>query len=53
MAINSLCHVCQRKKNEIHAVADELGNSVRILRTHYVELVTREAAAEFWSLRPA
>lgn len=33
-------------------VACDLGNSVRILQTHYVELVTREEAEAFWELMP-
>ncbi len=33
-------------------VADEMGNSPRILRTHYAELVTREDAERFWAIRP-
>jgi len=33
-------------------VAADMGNSARILLTHYRELVTREDAAAFWSLRP-
>lgn len=33
-------------------VAHDMGNSPRILLTHYRELVTREDAADFWRIRP-
>jgi integrase len=33
-------------------VAADMGNSSRILLTHYRELVSREEAAAFWALRP-
>ena len=33
-------------------VADELGNSAGILLRHYRELIGKEQAAEFWSIRP-
>lgn len=38
--------------DHVHAVADELGHSTRVLLTHYRELVTREDALSFWALRP-
>ena len=40
---------------EVHdagKVAHELGNSAGILLRHYREIVTREAATEFWAIRP-
>ena len=33
-------------------VANELGNSERILKRHYRELVSREDAAKFWAMAP-
>jgi len=33
-------------------VAENLGHSVKILRSHYKSVVTREAAAQFWALMP-
>lgn len=35
-----------------NTVADWMGNSPRILLSHYRELVTPEDAAEFWELKP-
>lgn len=35
-----------------HELADEMGNSPRILLTHYRELVRREEAERFWGIRP-
>jgi hypothetical protein len=33
-------------------VAMELGNSVDVLKKHYMELVTDEQAKKFWQLTP-
>jgi integrase len=40
------------KYRDAGRVADWLGNSPSILLRHYRELVTAEAAAAFWSIRP-
>ena len=36
-----------------YAVADIMGTSPRILKTHYMELVDPEEARRFWSIRPS
>lgn len=36
----------------VYAVADQLGNSPRILLRHYRQLVTRKQADRFWGLLP-
>jgi len=40
------------KHGDIGRVATELGNSPRILRQHYLELVSEEESAKFWNLMP-
>jgi len=37
---------------DVGKVATELGNSPRILREHYLELVSEEESAKFWNLMP-
>lgn len=36
----------------VHQVADDMGNSPKMLLTHYRELVTKHEAEAFWALRP-
>lgn len=38
--------------NDINLVSRMLGNSPEILRRHYLELVKREQAEEFWAIAP-
>lgn len=38
--------------HDVSQVAREMGNSPRILLTHYTELVRREDAEEFWCITP-
>gem|GEM_PF-3505302 len=41
------------KHGDIGRVATELGNSPRILKQHYLELVTPAQAEAFWAIKPA
>lgn len=38
--------------DSVNQVADDMGNSPKMLLTHYRELVTKEEAQKFWGLRP-
>ena len=41
----------EQTKNE-GQVALEMGNSPKIVKDHYFEIVDAEAASEYWSIKP-